>query len=79
MTTPEQDSWIVAIAKEEISKSALDTATNFVFVDTVNVSATVADISNDEIVEIERFNNLKNRGLISEEEFEVKKKQLLGI
>ena len=38
MTTPEQDSWIVAIAKEEMSKSALDTATNFVFVDTVNVS-----------------------------------------
>ena len=48
-------------------------------VDTANVSATVADISNDEIVEIERFNDLKNRGLISEEEFEAKKKQLLGI
>ena len=48
-------------------------------VDTVNVSATVADISNDEIVEIERFNDLKNRGLISEEEFEAKKKRLLGI
>jgi hypothetical protein len=34
---------------------------------------------NDEISEIEKFNELKERGLLSAEEFELKKKQLLGI
>ena len=34
---------------------------------------------NEEIAEIERFNYLKERGLISEEEFEIKRKKILGI
>ena len=33
----------------------------------------------NKISEIERFNELKERGLLSEEEFELKKKQILGI
>lgn len=48
--------------------------------DTVHAAATVAEKANgDEITEIERFNDLKERGLISEEEFELKRKKLLGI
>ena len=34
---------------------------------------------NNEISEIEKFNELKERGLLSAEEFDAKKKQLLGI
>ena len=48
--------------------------------DITNTAAKVVEKNNDiEIAEIEKFNNLKVRGLISEEEFELKRKKLLGI
>ena len=39
----------------------------------------VKEVANDDASKIEYYNSLKERGLLSKEEFELKKKQLLGI
>jgi hypothetical protein len=38
-----------------------------------------SNIANDDYAQIERFGDLLNKGLITQEEFELKKKKILGI